>query len=329
MFAGRHHLLHKPSLSRFNIISRLFVPLVARSISSISSFILSLVPITLIHSTTTSLILDDLDNANSKQEIPFSFKIRSSPIAIFVAADLIPAALALPRQHVRHIYSHNEPGYEEGYAQHTSKRATSGTIALDSHVEYSSSMGVIGCLINTNRVAYFPTTPPCSNPCIKLTAPNGNTINVLHIDQSGGSYDISMDAYKTLKYGADWKSMNALPEAKWDGVTYEYVFMDQCADILPQGTLPVLAKSPNKYVSCAASEPQSFWATHTQFYDVDDARCLRGVMQTCEMVPPNNTPTCANGKMAGMSGHMPLTGVDTVVDVTAAGEQVPAIRPAV
>ncbi|KAJ4367830.1 hypothetical protein N0V86_009667 [Didymella sp. IMI 355093] len=253
-----------------------------------------------------------------------------SPITILIAAGLIPATLALPRQHVRHIHSHNEEGHEEGYKHlHADKRATTGTIALDSHVEYSSSTGVIGCLINTNRIAYFPMMPPCSNPCIKLTAPNGNSINVLHIDQSGGSYDISMDAYKTLKYGAGWKSINTLPEAKWDGVTYEYVSMDQCGGILPQGTLPVIAKSPNKYVECAASEPQSFWATHTQFYDIDDTRCLRGVMQTCEMVPPNNTPTCANGKMAGMSGQMPLTGVDTVVDVTAAGEQMPAVRPVV
>ena len=140
---------------------------------------------------------------------------------------------------------------------------------------------------------------------------------------------ISMDAYKTLKYGAGWESINALPEAKWDGVKYEYVPMEQCKDILPEGKLPVLAKSPNKYVECAASESQSFWAKNTQFYDIDDTRCLRGVMQKCEMVPPNNTPTCANGKMAGMSGQMPLSGIDTVVDITADGNKVPAVRPAV
>lgn len=131
----------------------------------------------------------------SRDHTPFNMK-SFSPITILVATGLISAALALPRQHARHVHSHNEPGHESGYGHlDTSKRATSDTIALDSHVEYSSSMGVIGCLMNTNRIAYFPMTPPCSNPCIKLTAPNGNTINVLHIDQSGGSYDISMDAY--------------------------------------------------------------------------------------------------------------------------------------
>ena len=52
-------------------------------------------------------------------------------------------------------------------------------------------------------------------------------------------------------------------------------------------------------------------------------------MQTYEMVPSNNTPICANVKMTGMNRQMPLSGVGTVVDVTAAGEKVPAVRPAV
>jgi hypothetical protein len=33
--------------------------------------------------------------------------------------------------------------------------------------------------------------------------------------------------------------------------------------------------------------------------------------------------------MAGMSGQMPLSGIDTVVDITADGKAVPAVRPAV
>ncbi|KAH0006683.1 hypothetical protein KCU78_g12180, partial [Aureobasidium melanogenum] len=31
-----------------------------------------------------------------------------------------------------------------------------GTISATPHVEYSSSIGVLGCKINTNRVAYWP-----------------------------------------------------------------------------------------------------------------------------------------------------------------------------
>lgn len=200
------------------------------------------------------------------------------------------------------------------------------SVALDSHVQYSSSLGVIGCLIDTNRVAYWPSAPPCDNPCVKLTAPNGNTITVLHIDQSGGSYDISMDAYKTIKHGSNWRSINNASEAKWPGVTWEYVNMSECAGIIPSGNLPVIAKSPNKYISCVASAPQSFWATHTTFYDIDDQRCLRGVMQTCQ-VRSDGTSYCANGKSAGQSGTPPLTGVGEVVDITAAGDAVPAARP--
>jgi hypothetical protein len=245
-----------------------------------------------------------------------------SSIASLLATGMVPTILALPHQGHDDGRSH----YEHGH-QYSSKRATTGTIALRPHVEYDSSMGVIGCLINTNRIAYWPLPPPCDNPCVKLTAPNGNTINVLHIDKSTSSYDISMDAFKTLKYGADWRSVNTQVESEWEGVQYEYVSMDQCAGILPDGTLPLIAKSTQSYDNCVKSEPQSFWAKNSQFWDVDDGRCLRGKLQKCELVPGNTVPQCADGAGAGMSGQKLLTGIDTVVDITEAGVSVPAVRP--
>jgi hypothetical protein len=243
-------------------------------------------------------------------------------IAYALTLGLIPTLLAVP-----HCGEHHYQPQLANTSMHPSVDRTIGTVLLDSHVEYSSSTGVIGCLIDTNRVAYWPGVPPCDDPCIRLAAPNGRTIHVLHIDQSQGSFDISMDAFKTLKYGPGWRSINTQPESKWDGVQYEYVSMKECAGILPNGTLPVVAKSPNKYIECARSEPQSFWATSTQLYDIDDPGCLRGLMQTCELLDLDEMPKCENGNMAGFSIQAPLTGVDTVVDITASGESVPAIRP--
>jgi hypothetical protein len=239
--------------------------------------------------------------------------------ALIVALGSIPAILAAPQYHPPHFHETHDNNL------HT---RSSGTISLDSHVEYSSSIGVLGCMINTNRIAYWPLTPPCDNPCVKLTAPNGNTINVLHIDTSGGSYDISMDAYKTLKYGPDWRTINTQPEAKWEGVKYEYVSMDQCAGILPNGKIPVMAKSPNKHTECKTSSPASIWATSVELYDIDDTQCLRGVLQTCQILPGDNNPKCANDKQAGYSGNGPLVGIGTVTDVTAAGVDQPVVRPA-
>lgn len=78
--------------------------------------------------------------------------------------------------------------------------SSSGTYSVTPHVQYSSSIGVLGCKINYNRVAYWPMAPDCDNMCAKLTY-NGQSLNVLHIDQSGGAYDISYDAWSQLYCG--------------------------------------------------------------------------------------------------------------------------------
>lgn len=78
--------------------------------------------------------------------------------------------------------------------------SSSGTYSVTPHVQYSSSIGVLGCKIDYNRVAYWPMAPDCDNMCVKLTY-NGQSLNVLHVDQSGGAYDISYDAWSQLYCG--------------------------------------------------------------------------------------------------------------------------------
>ena len=71
------------------------------------------------------------------------------------------------------------------------------TVGITPHDSYSSSIGVLGCKIDTDRVAYWPMMPDCQNICVKVT--NGpHSVNLLRIDQSGGAYDISYDAYSVL-----------------------------------------------------------------------------------------------------------------------------------
>ncbi|KAG9536807.1 hypothetical protein KCV04_g23531, partial [Aureobasidium melanogenum] len=75
-----------------------------------------------------------------------------------------------------------------------------GTISVTPHVEYSSSVGVLGCKINTNRVAYWPMSVDCDNMCVKVSH-QGRSLNLLRVDQSGGAYDMSYDAWNTLVTG--------------------------------------------------------------------------------------------------------------------------------
>jgi len=45
----------------------------------------------------------------------------------------------------------------------------SGTYNVTPHNYYSSSVGVLGCKINYNRVAYWPMAVDCDSMCVKLT----------------------------------------------------------------------------------------------------------------------------------------------------------------
>jgi hypothetical protein len=105
----------------------------------------------------------------------------------------------------------------------------SGAVSVTPHDMYSSSVGVLGCKIDVNRVAYWPSFPSCDNICVKVTA-NGRSVNLLKIDQSGGAHDISYDAWNYLNVGKSAKedpTMGNTIEA-----TYEDVDMSQCADLL-------------------------------------------------------------------------------------------------
>ena len=61
----------------------------------------------------------------------------------------------------------------------------SGAVSITPHASYSSSIGVLGCKINTNRVAYWPSFPDCDKMCVKVSA-KGRSVHLLKIDQSGG-----------------------------------------------------------------------------------------------------------------------------------------------
>ena len=102
-------------------------------------------------------------------------------------------------------------------------------ISITPHDLFSSSIGVLGCKIDTNRVAYWPGTPDCNKLCVKVSA-NGRSVNLLKIDSSAGAHDISYDAYNYLVTG---KSATEDPiEGGGVPATYEDVDMSECEDLL-------------------------------------------------------------------------------------------------
>ncbi|KAI2463435.1 hypothetical protein F4781DRAFT_124968 [Annulohypoxylon bovei var. microspora] len=169
-----------------------------------------------------------------------------------------------------------------------SKRA-GGSVSVTPHDRYSSSIGVLGCKINTNRVAYWPSSPSCDNICVKVSA-NGRSVNLLKIDQSGGAHDISYDAWNYLVTGK-----NATEDPTTGGgiaATYEDVPMSECADLLQDGHLAfAAANSMNFITSCSAS---TWVGQNFALYNILNTQCTWGYDEVCTMPDPSqgNQPIC-------------------------------------
>ncbi|KAK5655134.1 hypothetical protein OQA88_6033 [Cercophora sp. LCS_1] len=160
------------------------------------------------------------------------------------------------------------------------------------HDSYSSSVGVLGCKINTDRVAYWPGSISCDNICIKLSY-GGRSVNLLRIDQSGGAYDISYDAWNYLQTG---KSAATDPIAGGPvAMEYEEVDASECADLIytPGSKLPLSASNSINYLASCLAQPSSWVAQNHVLYNICDAICSLGQDEECELnLDVSNQPSC-------------------------------------
>ncbi|CAK7231485.1 oligomeric mucus gel-forming [Sporothrix curviconia] len=173
----------------------------------------------------------------------------------------------------------------------TARAVLATSVSVTPHDSYSSSVGVLGCYIDTNRVAYWPQAVDCTNICVKLT--NGDrSVNLLRIDQSGGAYDISYDAWAYLQTG---ETAAADPVAG-GGVSMEYEEVDasECASLIfTEGNkLPLTAANSMDFVSsCLASD--SWVGENYVLYNIADSLCSLGYDEVCTLdLTTSNQPTC-------------------------------------
>lgn len=166
-----------------------------------------------------------------------------------------------------------------------------GSASVTPHDRYSSSVGVLGCKINTNRVAYWPMSVGCDNLCVRVSA-NGRSVTLLRIDQSGGAYDISYDAWNYLLTG-----QGAQENPQYGGgiaATWEEVAMSECSDLLSGagGKLGLTAANSMNFVSSCSS---STWVGQNYaLYNIINPVCTYGYDEICTLPPPevSNQPTC-------------------------------------
>jgi len=160
------------------------------------------------------------------------------------------------------------------------------------HDSYSSSVGVLGCKINTDRVAYWPGSVDCNNICVKLSY-GGRSVHLLRIDQSGGAYDISYDAWNYLQTG---KSATTDPITGGTvAMDYEEVDASECADLIltPGSKLPLSASNSINFLSSCLAQPNSWVAKNYVLYNICDAICTLGFDEECELnLAVSNQPSC-------------------------------------
>ena len=169
-----------------------------------------------------------------------------------------------------------------------------GTISVTPHVEYSSSVGVLGCKINTNRVAYWPMSVDCDNMCVKVSH-QGRSLHLLRVDQSGGAYDMSYDAWNTLVTG---KNATVAP-TMGGGVDMEYesVDMNECSHLLhdSDGKLAFSAANSMNFIASCISEPNSWVAKNYGLWNIYNSICTNGVDEQCTLdLSVSNQPSCEN-----------------------------------
>jgi len=181
----------------------------------------------------------------------------------------------------------------------------SQSASITPHDKYSSSIGVLGCKIDTNNVAYWPSSPDCDKICVKVTK-DGRSRHLLKIDQSGGAYDISYDAWNYLVSG---KSATEDPQMG-GGVDMEYEFVDneECADLLDDGKLDFsAANSINFVTSCGAD---TWVGKNHKLINIQDSQCKYGDDVECKLdLAVSNQPNCGSSVL-GIQSDSGLKVVD-------------------
>jgi hypothetical protein len=166
------------------------------------------------------------------------------------------------------------------------------TVWVTPHDSYSSSIGVLGCKVNTNRIAYWPMAVDCNNICVHLSY-SGRSVYLLRVDQSGGAYDVSYDAWNYLITGASATSKPTAGGAT--EMTYEDVDAGKCASLIytSGNKLPLSAANSMDFVASCLAEQGSWVAKNYVLYNILDSLCSYGYDETCSLnLQLSNQPQC-------------------------------------
>ncbi|QUC16036.1 uncharacterized protein UV8b_00277 [Ustilaginoidea virens] len=172
------------------------------------------------------------------------------------------------------------------------KRADGTAIWATPHDSYSSSVGVLGCKINTDRVAYWPQPVDCDGICVSVRYQD-RQVYLLRVDQSGGAHDMSYDAWNYLYTGEPATEKPAAGGAV--EMHYTPVDASHCAPLIhtEHHRLPLSAANSMNFLASCLERPASWVASNYVLFNIDDPICTLGLDEQCSLDWPGaNQPSC-------------------------------------
>jgi hypothetical protein len=181
----------------------------------------------------------------------------------------------------------------------------SETVWATPHDSFSSSVGVLGCKINTDRVAYWPMSVDCTNICVQLSY-GSRSVYLLRIDQSGGAYDVSYDAWNYLITGYPATSKPTAGGAT--AMQYTNVDPSKCESYISTSghKLPLSAANSMDFLASCLAQTSSWVAKNYVLYNILDSLCSWGYDETCTVdLTISNQPQCRHtlGNPVTLSGN--------------------------
>lgn len=133
------------------------------------------------------------------------------------------------------------------------------------------------------------------NPCDESSSLSANESSryLLRIDQSGGAYDVSFDAFNYLLtgYSATDKPTASGPVE----MTYNTVDASKCSNLINTSghKLPLSAANSINFVASCLAQPSSWVASNYLLYNILDPLCSYGYDETCTLdLTVSNQPKC-------------------------------------
>ncbi|KAL8420656.1 hypothetical protein RB594_003444 [Gaeumannomyces avenae] len=179
--------------------------------------------------------------------------------------------------------------------------ATAKSISMTPHQQYSSSVGVLGCKIDTNRAAFWPIPVDCNNICVKVTH-KGRHVTLLRIDESRGAYDISYDAWNYLTTGFSAKDAGKASQGGAVAAEYEDVHGSdpECRKLMHTAGNKLALSASNSQNFITSCAPGTFVRDNMIQLNIKDAQCQWGKDEVCKLTDADraaglNQPACPSG----------------------------------